>query len=138
MHAQIVRRLFADGTVEDMLKGVVAYKRCFVDESCGTQIHFIRAEHHAIDEVHRRIAQCEQTPEVRSRVAISGVLQADELFYWNGFSAHSQGVAKRPIGVWKTKEQLAMLVMRRTQIDVAVAGEDIHFQDAVMDQSITK
>src|SRR4051812_45470926 len=138
MHAQIVRRLFADGTVEDMLKGVVAYKRCFVDESCGTQIHFIRAEHHAIDEVSRRITQCKQSPEVRSRITVPRVLQPDEFLYRNRFSAYPQRISKRPIRVRKAKEQGTMFIMRRTQVDISVAGEDVHFEYAVMHQSITK
>jgi hypothetical protein len=133
---EVVLLPLADRAVVDVHEGVVARVGRLVGEFADDQIHLVRREHDAVDEIDRARAPIGKVLEKGLGIAMADMRERDIFLGREGPRLHAQGVAESAVGVGETEEQIAMLVRRRADHDVAIGQQHLQLLDCVVNQAV--
>ena len=128
--------------VVDALEGVVARRRCLVDEARDVQHQVAGAEHDPVDEVRRRVAgrvaSLRERGEERHRIVERAVLDAHEGFDRQRARLQPQRVAERAVRVRKAEEQRAVLVVGAGGDDLAPGQQHLELEQRVVHEAVAE
>ena len=136
---EVVALALAYRSIIDVFEGVIAGVRGFVDKSADVEIEFAGAEYDAVDEVHVRApAPRREVAKEAAGIAVRYVPKLDEFLRPDRLGLDAQGVAESAEGVWKSEKQVAIVIARRANHDVAVGQEDLDFVDRLMCETVAE
>jgi hypothetical protein len=138
---EVVALALAYRSIMDVFEGVIliAGVRGFVDKSADVEVEFAGAEYDAVDEVHVRApAPRREVAKEAAGIAVRYVPKLDEFLRPDRLGLDAQGVAESAEGVWKSEKQVAIVIARRANHDVAVGQEDLDFVDRLMCETVAE
>ncbi len=127
-----------NGPVVNVHVGVVAHARRITQKDALRDVHLVRAEDGAVEEI-ERVPFAELGDPCKESARFRKALMRQTYVWLRRYQTdlQPQRVAQRAVGIGKPGEQ-ARVPERRALDDAALAGEDLHFLHRLVHQPVTE